>query len=345
MKRIVLPLLAMVSLVSCVDDNYDLNRLNPEMNLFAEEGIEIPLSGDDSSDMNIFGSDNVAGNVTEDELTIDSKGEIGSVDLSKYDTGTLEKGLKLDGEYKFDLSDYSDVFRQPGTDIKFKDASAFVLSVNNGASVPLTISCEVLDGKKKESIGKVNDIEIPFGEGKSVNVSFNKVGMTYLPEEIIIKNIVIKAIPVKGSFSGTLQFLKAEFRLDSVVGKDTKFTYDFEDLDYFSGGIDVDYSQEVLNAKSLILKALYHSNAPVRISAIASGDITASLVLDGPTPEAGSPVELAVKCPKGIDKSEHVKVHMEFLIKDDIDLLDLDKYTLALTPVSLKFDEGIIVAL
>lgn len=345
MKKILSAIFAVICLISCIDENYDLNKLNTEMNFFEKDGLNISFTDAKPVDLDIFGG----GRLTRDHLVVRAESIIEEIDFSQYDARELEMGIKVDGELQLGLSSFPGFLHSTSNDIKFKDGTRFILDMTNSVSVPVTISCDVYEGKKKFPLGRIKDINIPAGGYSQVDITLNSLGMNYIPQDVIFKNIVLKAAPAGAPVSGTLKFQAAEFTMDPVIGKGSELVYNFDFMKIisyiFSDKVDWDELNKHLKITSFSIGTNVFLNLPVHLEAKIGGEIPVSVIVDGPLPESGSPVVLDVKCPGGLGPIAKSSLDISCVMKEDIDLLGLGQRNLSVVPVSLKFEEGITIGL
>lgn len=345
MKNILFAVFAGICLISCVDEKYDLSKLNAEMNLFEKDGLNLSFSDAKPVDLDVFGG----GRLSKDHLVVKSDSIIDEIDFSLYDTVELERGIRVDGELQLDLSSFPAFLHSTSNEIKFKDGTCFSIEMANSASVPVTISCDVYDGKKKLRLGRVRDIIIPVGGYSEVDISLNNLEMSYLPDEVIIRNIVLKAVGTKDHVSGTLRFLAAEFSMDPVIGQGTELVYSYDFMKIisyiFSDKVDWDAINKYVKITSFSIGVNFFLDLPVHMEAKTGGEISFSVIVDGPLPEGGSPRVLDIKCPGGLGSIAKSSLNSSYVLKEDIDLLGLGQHTLSVAPVSLKFEEGITIGL
>ena len=345
MKKILFTVFAGICLISCVDENYDLNKLNGEMHFFEKEGLNLSFTDAAPVDLDIFGG----GRLSKDHLVVRSESIIEDIDFSQYEIVELERGIKVDGEFQLDLSSFPAFLHSTSNEIRFKDGTRFSIDMTNSVSVPITISFDVYDGKKKYRLGSVKDINVPAGGYGELDILLNNLGMSYIPEEVIIKNIVLKAVDIKAPVSGTLKFQAAEFYMDPVIGKDTELIYNYDFMKVisyiFSDKVDWDAINKYLKITSFSIGVNFFLDLPVHMEAITEGGVTVSVIVDGPLPEGGSTRVIDVKCPEGLGSIAKSSLNISHVLKEDIDLLSLGQRNLSVVPVSLKFEEGIIVEL
>lgn len=344
MKKILFAVFAGICLISCVDENYDLKKLDGEMHFFEKEGLNLSFTDAEPVDFDIFGG----GRLSKDQLMVKSESIIEDIDFSQYDAVELERGVRVDGEFQLDLSSFPVFLRTTRNDIKFKDGTRFSIDMTNSVSVPITISCDVYDGKKMYRLGRVKDINVPEGYSE-LDISLNNLGMSYIPDVVVIKNIVLKAVDFNAHISGILKFQSAEFSMDPVIGKDTELIYNYDFLRVisfiFSDKVDWDVINKYLKITSFAIGVNFFLDLPVHMEAITGGGVSVSVIVDGPLPEGGSPRVIDVKCPEGFGSIAKSSLNISYVLKEDIDLLGLGQHNLSIVPVSLKFEEGIIIGL
>ena len=345
MKNILFAVFAGICLISCVDENYDLSKLNAEMNLFEKDGLNLSFSDAKPVDLDVFGG----GRLSKDHLVVKSDSIIDEIDFSLYDTVELERGIRVDGELQLDLSSFPAFLHSTSNEIKFKDGTCFSIDMANSVSVPVTMSCDVYDGKKKLRLGRIKDIDIPAGGYGEVDITLNDLELSYLPEEAIIRNIVLKAAGTKAPVSGILQFQAAKFSMDPVIGKGTELVYSYDFMKIisyiFSDKVDWDAINKYVKITSFSIGVNFFLDLPVYMEAKTRGEISFSVIVDGPLPEGGSPRVLDIKCPEGLGSIAKSSLNSSYVLKEDIDLLGLGQHTLSVAPVSLKFEEGITIGL
>jgi len=325
-------------LSACINNDYDLSKIDKEMTLFSEEGIEIPIPDDTEptsfsvlEESKFEGLEHVTATVATVEDVVIKPSEI-------------QSGVSVSGEFGFDFSSVPDILKSAGSSIKFDDNSFFSIFVNNEYEGNIVLSCELFDGRSGKSLGTVSNVPVSKGSNVPIKLGFSSFGLKRVPETALIKNIVLKEVSTKeiDYKEKVLGFVKAQVDVNSIVKSGSTVELNFHTDDLFKEyEINTEDITQYLDATSLEITASVTTDIPAKITATVSGSASAEASLDGPCTD--TQIVVAVKCDDGIKNIKALDGKFVLVLNQDVDMSKIDQYDIKAKASSIKMDQGIKV--
>jgi len=345
MKKITSLLLAAAAVLTagCVNEAYDLSKLDWEMNLFSTKGIEIPLP------------DNITANTVDvlDGCTFPGLEETAplqefseEITVEPLEPSETSKTIESKGEYKFDFTVLPELYRSKDSEMVFDDNTFFKMDVTSTFEGKTTMSCDVFDAKSGNKVGEAKDLNVP-ADGSGVKIPFAYCGMKWIPDQVVVKNIKFTVSNAKSSTkAGTsasqlIKMIKATSNVFPYIlkGSKVKFGLDFDDF-LKELNVNVEDLTDVMDVQSFHLYGNASCNVPAIFEGTMTGDATGDMTFEGPSQ---SDVKVTLKCPNGLGSIKKVHIAVSCLAKEDISLKNVDQYVASFHFKSINLDEGIIV--
>lgn len=322
---------------SCVDQTYDLSKLNSEVTVFPGLSVPVPEGMKAGASVTVSDLFSIPKNLktNENNALVEKFG--GSVS-EEFPASDIELGVKLTSPIRIKPSNNFASFQSKDCDIRFSTLP-LSFSMVNPCGMPVSVEAKVTVGGKSKMISFV------LTENSEVQEKTIEIAdiVNFFPEEIVISDIVLKAVQAKsvnvqktsGKYSVSISsslLLPFEFMPGSVLS----FSTTLNDL-------SLDLRELGVNTSHAIIKLLVSSTFPLSFEGKASsGDGKASVTISPVKANTSNQeVTIEAKADKGISTISSVSFTVKASNDTDKVAIISDKAGLDVTVKEITFPNGI----